>query len=247
MIAGGNPLCFLLLLLSSHSVLSFSMTWSQTWNDILTGGSPRWIVSEMEHKKTALDHILANAGKDGPLNILCPLAGNDMFVKYAWDEGHSIVAIDLVQEALADLRKQFGSDGWVKEEAESKVVWKHQSDRVTLYEGDMLVPVKSLAGSFDVVYDKDSFGALDKHLRQAYCERLSEYVKPGGMIYTEVKNKPEGPGREQGPPFHVEKEDLMEASSFGGAFEYAKSLGEVYPLKMPGFSQMGHILKRLPK
>jgi hypothetical protein len=68
------------------------------------------------------------------------------------------------------------------------------------------------------------------------------------IIYTEVKNKPEGPGREQGPPFHVEKEDLMEATSFGSSFEHVKSLGEVYPLKMPpGFKQMGHVLKRLSK
>ena len=103
--------------------------------------------------------------------------------------------------------------------------------------------------SFDAIYDKDSSGALDKHMRSAFCQRLAEYTKEGGIVYTEVKNKPEGPGREHGPPFHVESEDLMEEKNFGSAFEYVASLGQVYELvgMPPGMSQMGHVLKRVAK
>ena len=54
-------------------------------------------------------------------------------------------------------------------------------------------------------------------------------------------------GRENGPPFHVEKADLMDEVSYGGCFDYVASLGAVYPLKMPGMQQMGHVLRRLKR
>ena len=124
------------------------------------------------------------------------------------------------------------------------VVWTHSSERATLYQGDVLHDLKELHGTMDAVYDKDSFGALDKELRKPLCERMHAYLRPGGTVYIEVKNKPEGPGRLQGPPYHVEKSDLLEA--FEG-FEYICSLGKVYELSLPGMSQMGHILKRVAK
>ena len=96
---------------------------------------------------------------------------------------------------------------------------------------------------FDAVYDKDSFGALTLDLRSKYCERLSDYIKDNGIVYTEVKNKVSG--KDQGPPFHVEKQDLMEESNFGRCFEHLVSLGEVYPLNMPTATQTGHVLRRL--
>lgn len=247
-----NSIAFIFLLASQliiRSSFAFSMGWSSTWDDILAGGSKRWIVAEIEHKQTALDHIHAHTSSGKPLNILCPLAGDDLFVQHAWSQGHTVTAIDLVPAAVAAMRAQFGADGdWIKEEQDNEmVVWKHKSQRATLYQGDAFTELTELKSSFDVVYDKDSFGALDKHMREKFCERLADYTKEDGIVYIEVKNKPEGPPREQGPPFHLEKKDLMEKISFGTAFEHVKSLGSVYPLQMPGFSQMGHILRRIPK
>mmetsp|Transcript_13251 Transcript_13251/g.14925 ORF Transcript_13251/g.14925 Transcript_13251/m.14925 type:complete len:120 (+) Transcript_13251:3-362(+) len=113
----------------------------------------------------------------------------------------------------------------------------------TRYDTDMLMKRPELQSTFDVIYDKDSFGALNLDMRKAYCQRLSEYIKDDGVVYVEVKNKESG--REFGPPYHVEKDDLMEETSFGGAFDYVASLGEVYPLNMGSIRQMGHILRRV--
>lgn len=266
------------VILPTASAFAAAMTWDKTWDDILAGGSTRWIVADLESKQTALQHIVTHAsssssGADGeedgqrrPLKILCPLAGNDSFVHYAWSQGHHVTAIDLVPAAVAAMRAQFvpdhaddNSDHWTQHVVgengangrsdNTMVVWKHKSQRATLYQGDAFTPLNELQGSFDAIYDKDSFGALDKHMRSAFCQRLAEYTKEGGIVYTEVKNKPEGPGREHGPPFHVESEDLMEENNFGSAFEYVASLGQVYELvgMPPGMSQMGHVLKRVAK
>lgn len=220
------------------------MTWRDTWRDILAGGSPRWKVDNLEYKERALQHIVEHSERKENLNILCPLVGDDQFVFQAFMRGHSVYAIDLVPEALAEIRKQFDNqDGWRREETEtgSGVRWTHPSGQVVLLEGDILQRRKELERQFDVVYDKDSFGALQKDLRSPYCERMSEWLKEDGIVYLEVKNK--DTGRENGPPFHIEEQDIM--SSWGASFEYIKGIGEVYPLRMAGFAQMGHLLKHV--
>lgn len=191
-------------------------------------------MDNLEYKRRALQHI-ADHSKRRKLNILCPLVGDDQFVFQAFVRGHSVCAIDLVPEALAEIRKQFhNQDEWKREGAK----WTHASGRVTLLEGDILQRRKELERQFDAVYDKDSFGALQKDMRLPYCERMSEWLKDDGIVYLEVKNK--DTGRENGPPFHIEEQDIM--SSWGASFEYIKGIGEVYPLPMAGLAQMGHLL-----
>lgn len=233
-----------LLIINTYSVQSFAMAWKDTWADILNGGSSRWKVDDLEAKKTALAHIVEHASLDGPMSILCPLAGDDPFVHYAWSQGHNVTAIDIVPDALKAMRSQFGEmEDWSSENnEESGLVWKHKSGRATLFEGDVLMKRPELMESFDAIYDKDSFGALNLDMRPKFCERLSEFIKDEGTVYIEVKNK--ASGREFGPPFHVEKDDLMEATAFGTWFEHVNSLGEVYSLNSSMMKQTGHILRR---
>jgi hypothetical protein len=193
------------------------------------------------------------------LHILCPLAGDDPFVQYVWSQGHSVTAIDLVPQAVEAMRHQFGGaddndngDDWKCEENGATAIWRHKSGRATLYQGDMLAKRSELLQRFDAVYDKDSFGALDKEMRPAFCQRLADYTKEGAIVYIEVKYKEdEGSNpagrRLMGPPFHVEQQDLMEPTSFGTSFDHVVSLGEVFPLNMPGMSQTAHILKRVAR
>jgi len=53
--------------------------------------------------------------------------------------------------------------------------------------------------------------------RSKFCERISEYMKDDGTLYVEVKMK-DGGRESGGPPFHVEKEDLIQ--NFGKYHDY---------------------------
>jgi len=213
------------------------MSWADTWNDILNGGSSRWKIDDLAHKQAALEQITRHSDKpDSPLSILCPLAGDDPFVPHAWKQGHSVAAIDLVPAAIEAMKAHFDGSDWKKQESSNVNRWSQ--DRVTLCQADMLQPIEDMQ-PFDAVYDKDAFGALEKHMRQPYCQRIAEYTRPGGILYLEVKNKPD---TTSGPPFHVTKEDLEENFT---EFEFVKELGEVYENKSwAGMKQMGHIMKR---
>jgi hypothetical protein len=261
--------------------------WECYWNSILDsrGATRYWIITDLNAKQKALDHIIRHVAttltttkvdsivttddaKDeiSSLNILCPLAGNDLFVKYAWTQGHSVTAIDLLPQAVTSMRKHFSGDDddddtdWTRKDyavtttnSESKEVenggmvccWQHKSGRVTLYQGDITTSIPELHGTFDAIYDKDSFGAIPPSIRSAFCSRMSEYLKAGGILYSEVKFKSDdNPDRHTGPPYHLEKDDFMKDEHFGSTFDYVAELGEVYELQRPGAKQMGHILKR---
>lgn len=200
---------------------------------------------------------------DGPAakrTILCPLAGDDPLVHLLWKRGHDVTAIDMVPVALEWMRGQFSpedSGQWTQSAPSSGgdgdgddtvVVWTHSSGRATQYVGDALIVRPELKHRFDAVYDKDSFGALPVELRQAYCTRLADYTKPGAIIYMEVKLRDDHETARDvvGPPFSLDRDDVMCPNNFGGNFEYVANLGVVYP-SAPSFSTMkqtGHVLMR---
>lgn len=226
------------------------MTWEDTWNDILGGGSTRWKIDDLSVKENALAQITRQLPDKESFKILCPLAGDDAFVHTAWKNGHVVTAIDLVPAAVGAMRQQFGPEKeWSQSDQENDMVeWTHSSKRATLFQGDVLSVLPQLERSFDAVYDKDSFGALPKDLRSGYCTRVADYTKPGGILYVEVKLKDENhPQREAGPPYSVDKDILMQPANFGKKFEYVASLGEVFPLSMPNVSQTAHLLRRLKR
>lgn len=266
-----------LLVAPAILITSMSSGWSTTWKDILSGGNPRWKIDDLSRKQTALETILkyyahansnnANeaAGDDKPkqqprpLSILCPLAGDDLFVVNAWKHGHKVTAIDFVSEAIEAMKTTFGNDlhEWKKRDnteldKNSNIVkWTSNDNKITLYQANMLQPIPDLliaddaaaqSNKFDVVYDKDSFGALEKNMRNEYCQRITDYTRPGSILYCEVKNR-ENEDKLMGPPFHITKQDLIEHFS---EFEHVAELGEIYPLpsSMSGMKQMGHIMKR---
>lgn len=231
--------------------------WSGTWKDILSGGNPRWkITCEESHEKAYANfqkHVLKGDQNNDVKNIsvLCPLAGDDPFVRLLCRKGYSVTAIDLVADAVEAMRKGFGDDdsAWTKEEANGDVVWTHNSGRATLIIGDALKKRSNLNNSFDAVYDKDSFGALTPDLRKPFCGRIADYTKENAIVYLECKLKKGLVGVDTaGPPFSLRKEDLMETDNYGGSkFEYVEGLGPVYDL--PGsmnsvMQQTAHVLRR---
>jgi hypothetical protein len=267
---------------------SSSASWSAAWKDILDGGSKRWKIDDLHVKQQALQYLVKATASDGHananananidptiLNILCPLAGDDPFVYYAWSQGHFVTTVDIVPEAVQAMRRQFAKSGRIQGDDEGDAdwtceilheqqsqndnktppttkIWNHVSGRATLYEGDMLQPARSeLVGRFSAIYDKDSFGALDTAMRAIYCQRLVDYAQDFAPAYVEVKWKQavaERQAANTGPPFHVDRNDLMEPTSFGNFFEHVASLGQVADLAhLSGMSQTAHLLRRLPR
>lgn len=220
-------------------------TWTDMWDDIDGGGNLRWKVVDSDAHQSVLKTMKKHMKIKGSNQVLCPLSGDDPMVHLLWQQGHSVTAMDLVPVALERMRNQF-TGGWTREDRKNGiVVWKHESGRATQYEGDALLYHEELKETFDAVYDKDSFGALNQGIREAYCSRMSQYTKEGSVVYMEVVLKDDHEeSKHIGPPFSLERDDLMDSKYYGTSFKHVESLGSVYPLDMPGALQTGHILSR---
>jgi hypothetical protein len=223
--------------------------WASTWNDILAGGNPRWKVTDENAHKAAFSHFQQYVkGEPANVSIFCPLAGDDPFVALLWSAGYTVTSIDLVPAAVEALKLQFGSkdEEWTKVEKDGTIVWKHSSGRANLMCGDALQSRPELVSTFDAVYDKDSFGALDKTMRKGFTSRIAEFTKTDAIIYLECKLRPNhDASKEVGPPFSLKEEDLMETENcYGKNFEYVAGLGTVYGSGMGGMQQTGHVMKR---
>jgi hypothetical protein len=80
------------------------MSWSDTWNDILQGGSQRWKVDNPDFHQVAygqLSKYLNNQDKEAK-HVFCSLAGgDDPFVHFLlWKRGHAVTSIDLAPAAV---------------------------------------------------------------------------------------------------------------------------------------------------
>jgi hypothetical protein len=231
-------------------IKTIKMGWAETWNDILSGGSTRWKVTDETCHNIALNNFQSHL-KENPSNVsvFCPLAGDDPFIHLLFSKGYSVTTIDLVPAAVERMKEQFissePSSQWTKQENDQTVIWEHSSGRATLMVGDALQKRAHLKGKFDAVYDKDSFGALPIECRQAFCDRIAEYIKPGGILYLECKRKDNHEQvKDQGPPYSLTKEELMQRSNYGRHFQYNEYLGDIYPISMTSAKQTGHILQR---
>jgi len=242
--------------------------WSGHWKDIQNGGNPRWKITSGESHEKAYAHFKKHVLKGDDTNddaiknvsVFCPLAGDDPFVHLLYRKGYSVTAIDLVPEAIEANKQGFGEDesAWTKAESDDgDIVWTHKSGRATLIAGDALKERSNLNNSFDAVYDKDSFGALPIELRKLFCERVADFTKDKAIVYVECKYRAQGflgnlmgglgACMNFGPPFFLEKDDLMEATNYGDSkFEYVEGLGTVYELPSMNavMQQTGHVLRR---
>ena len=222
--------------------------WSGAWDDILKGGDPRWKRGEGEaNTRAQLTHLHSLAGEyslPSSLSIFVPLAGDCPIVHAAWMMGHKVTANEFVPVAVTALRRVFSAkeEDWKCEEIPAGKKWTYVVDgRVIIYECDIFTSVSELLDSFDIVFDKDAYGALSPPVRRGYMSVLSSYLRHGGIMYCEAKKKLVD--ADKGPPFDVTPEDIK--GNVDGLLTYVRSLGEVYDWgDKSQYLQIGHVLKR---
>lgn len=237
--------------------------WAGTWQDMLGGGPKRWKDGEdAGNFQVALDAITSRLGAT-ELSILIPLAGDTPFVAFAWSQGHHVTALEKVPEAAEQLRKSFpeGTKWHVPRQVGGLELWEVDTiefvgdpfesgltlsagsgPRARIYVGDAFEFVPELESGHDVSVDKDSFGAIPPARRNEYVQVMASYLKPGGVVYLEGKDKPEDQ-RDAGPPWHLEEGSLTTCWEPAGV-KFVDTMGELYKLSRPGMRQISYWLAK---
>eukprot|EP01125_Pyxidicula_operculata_P014447 TRINITY_DN4811_c0_g1_i1.p1 TRINITY_DN4811_c0_g1~~TRINITY_DN4811_c0_g1_i1.p1 ORF type:complete len:137 (-),score=24.89 TRINITY_DN4811_c0_g1_i1:87-497(-) len=126
-----------------------------------------------------------------------------------------------------------------KSEKNGVILWSSNNNRLKIWEGDGLVQQEEESQAYDVIFDKDAFGALPFELREKYSRTVSSYLKVGGYWYYEVKEKEIG--RDKGPPFHVTSEVLK---TFIPSYKSIQEGVNLYKISVPEWKQISHIFQK---
>lgn len=225
--------------------------WNEVWKDILGGGNKRWKDGEEINNFEVAYNLLVEEGvlsaASQPSSIFVPLCGDCRFVHYAHSRGNSVAGLDGVGAALETLRKQFekGPSFERSDIKEGGVVFTGSDGRITTIQADLFttpfITELNLERSFDLIYDKDAFGAIPPEDRAAYVKIMSRVCKAGGFVFIEGKfRKEEDPTL--GPPFHLVTEEIKKQWGAEG-FKVLKHYESLYPLKNPEWRQQGWLLQ----
>lgn len=111
--------------------------------------------------------------------VLVPLCGKSLDLDWLVQEGHEVVGVEFVEEAV---RAYFAERGLEAERTEWGGLPAYRSGKITLIQGDFYAVRSSFAGQFDAAYDRAAWVAIAPSDREKYVERMRDLLRPGARL-----------------------------------------------------------------
>lgn len=150
---------------------------------------------------------LSEAGR-----VLVPLAGKTRDMHFLLEQGHRVVGVELVEDAV---RAFFEEAGWTPEVSQAVGHPVYRAQGVELHVCDFFSLTPGHIGAIDAVYDRAALIALPPDLRARYAAHLASLAPPAsGVLMITIDYDPT---QMNGPPFSVPPSEVE--AIFGGPFE----------------------------
>lgn len=152
---------------------------------------------------------------DGRQRILVPLCGKAEDLAFLAANGHDVVGVELVEQAIVEFFAEHALTPDVKRN-EGWAVYRWQN--LTLIAADWFAMTPEVIGPIDGVYDRAAMIAMPPAMRAPYVAQLKNLVPQGtwGLLVSV-----DYPGDQfQGPPFPLPDTEVR------GYFPTAEQLGE---------------------
>lgn len=150
--------------------------------------------------------------------ILVPGCGRGHDVLQLAERGHSPVGVDFAPAAIEALRAAADNAGL----------------SVSTHVGDIFELMERPAASFDGVWEYTCFCAIHPSERDRYVALMTHLVRPGGRLVFGVFPLFRDPGKVEGPPWIVTKDDVR--NHFGHAWDVVL---ESHPTVAPDENRAG--------
>ena len=174
--------------------------WEQAW----TTGKTGFHKSEVNPQLIRHAHRLLD---DGPHTVLVPLCGRSLDLLWLREQGHRVIGVELVEEAVSGF---FTLHGLPVERRTAGPLTCWQSGELVILQGDVfaLTP-ELLPWQPTAVWDRAAMVALPPERRAEYVALLVQHlVAPGTRMLLDVFDY--DPAEMSGPPFHVPGTDVRD-------------------------------------
>lgn len=150
----------------------------------------RWNVNDTPWNKAYVNPLLTKYirlldGGEKDLKIFVPLCGKTIEMKWLFDLGHRVVGVDGFQTALENFFKDHSMD-YTVETKNGIPAFTDRSGRITLYCCNIFDFQKTGEGSFDAVWDRASFGAINPEERARYVDLVTALKAPNASHLLEL-------------------------------------------------------------
>lgn len=170
--------------------------WQARWDEGKIGfheGRPnRWLARRVD---------VLEGDPAGPRTILVPLAGKAIDVAWLAGRGHRVIAVEVVERAVADF---FAERGVTPERSRVGAFERWRGGTVDFLCGDVFAVTPEVIGALgaprvDAVYDRAALIALDPADRARYVATTTGVLAPGGRVLLVGFQH----GLADGPPFDL--------------------------------------------
>ena len=176
--------------------------WQQAWNDGKTG-----------FHQSEYSEIMVQTFKEADLNnknVLLPLAGKSNDIKYFLEKGATVIAIEIVKNAIL----QFFEENKLDYETQNFEGGTHyQAENLHFFHADFFNSPAYLQEfnlkKIDIIYDRASNVALPTEMRRTYY-RTIESLKNDQTKFLIITFMHDGP-LDFGPPFLIPKDEILQS------------------------------------
>lgn len=166
----------------------------------------RWSEGRIGFHRDAVHPMLAgywpSLGAPGDSDVLVPLCGKSVDMRWLEGHGHSVTGVDRVAAALAGFAAE---DPRVPERLRHEGIDGLRLGRITLWRADIFHLPLGNHGRM-AFYDRAALVALPAPTRMRYAVILAQLCAPGAVGLLITVHRPGRAG--EGPPYLVDEEEL---------------------------------------
>lgn len=178
--------------------------WASRWQQ----GQIGFHRSEVNPNLTAhWEGLLKWVGAAASANVLVPLCGKSLDLNWLQQQGHSVVGVDLVEQAAMGYFEQFGT---VPEVTPKDFGKEYRDERTRILVGDFFELEPRAVGSFALAYDRAALVAVEPHRRREYVGVLARLLSPGAGVLLISFEHDMG----SGPPYSVPEVERLFGDHF---------------------------------
>jgi thiopurine S-methyltransferase len=137
--------------------------------------------------------------------VLVPLCGKSHDLAFLASQGHSVLGIELVEDAV----RAFFDERLITPAIERRDLHaEYTAGPITILAGDLFAITREHVGAVDALYDRAALVALPPELRPAYAAHVRSLCAPGSPALVISLEYPDG--AKEPPPFAVLEPEVRE-------------------------------------
>lgn len=172
--------------------------------------------------------------------VFVPLCGKSLDMLWLADQGHSVIGVELAEQAINDFLTENQLDA---ERCESDRFITFDLERIRLLCGDFFKLTADDTADVAGFYDRAALIALPAEMRQRYVAHLTELMRPGTQGLLIALEYPQH--QKDGPPFCVPDEEVRGLFERGWTVEWIREDDMLHRNERFRDAGVAHLIERV--